>query len=204
MWISNPRSRRDAHRLRRRTQAIIAGINTVISDNPLLTPRPSMGKSSLRVVLDRQLRIALTSRLLATADRFATLVVTTQEALSTNAAHVRAVEKTGAEILSCPSGSKAANLECLLAHLGRRGIQQVLVEGGPTVHAAFLQAGLMDELCIYLAPQLLGAQGAASIAQALAELPAGVELTHATFKGLDGDLRCCAYNASSVAEVLAF
>ena len=75
-WISGPESRRDVHKLRRRTQAILAGINTVIADNPLLTPRPARGHNPLRIVLDNSLRLPLQCRLAATAHTHPLLVLT--------------------------------------------------------------------------------------------------------------------------------
>ncbi len=65
-WISNEQSRADAHRLRRRVGAVLVGINTVLADDPMLTPRPSKGKKPIRVVLDDSLRIPLKSHLLRT------------------------------------------------------------------------------------------------------------------------------------------
>ena len=65
-WISNSQSRRDVHRIRRRCQAILVGVNTIIEDDPLLTPRPSMDKRPLRVILDSRLRIPVSSRVLDT------------------------------------------------------------------------------------------------------------------------------------------
>ena len=80
-WLSNGQSRKDAHDLRRRVQAILVGIKTVIADDPLLTPRPSKGKNPLRVVLDVDLRMPHESKLLQTAKEFPLLVVTSHHSL---------------------------------------------------------------------------------------------------------------------------
>ncbi len=83
-WISGEQSIKDVHKLRRRVQAILVGINTVIADNPQLTPRPSKGKKPARIVLDRNLRIPLGCKLLATAKKVPVLILTSQQALREN------------------------------------------------------------------------------------------------------------------------
>ncbi len=203
MWISNPQSRRDVHRLRRRTQAILVGINTVIDDNPRLTPRPGRGNPPMRIVLDNHLRIALTSRLLRSASRQPTLVVTTQETFLAKQGRVTAIQDKGAQVLPCPHSHDRTDLAFLLTHLGQQGIQQLLVEGGPTIHAAFLEAGLMDETCIYIAPFLLGSLGSASIAHALDAVNLNVALKHTAAKSMGQDIRWVGYNARSVDDILA-
>jgi diaminohydroxyphosphoribosylaminopyrimidine deaminase/5-amino-6-(5-phosphoribosylamino)uracil reductase len=205
VWISNPQSRRDVHRLRRRTQAILVGINTVIHDNPRLTPRPSKGRMPLRIVLDNRLRIPMTCRLLRSAAKHPTLVVTTQATFSGMQARVEAIRGKGAEVLACPNTAHSTDLNFVLTHLSQRGIQQLLVEGGPTIHAAFLQAGLMDETCIYLAPQFLGSQGTATLPLTLCtqEIHPCV-LQNITVKSMGQDIRWVGLNTRSVDEILAW
>lgn len=205
VWISNPQSRRDVHRLRRRTQAILVGINTVIDDNPRLTPRPSKGKMPLRIVLDNGLRIPMTCRLLRSAAKHPTLIVTTQEAFADKQARVETIQDKGAEVLACPNTTNSTDLNFLLAQLSQRGIQQLLVEGGPTIHAAFLHAGLMDETCIYLAPCLLGSLGTATLTQALRTQEIHpCELQNISVKALGQDIRWTGLNKRSVDETLAW
>ena len=98
--ISNAESQRDVHRLRRRCQAILVGVNTVIEDDPLLTPRPSMGKRPLRVIVDSRLRIPLSSRVLDTRE-FPTLVVTTKQGCGTGPLSAR--REKGVEIVAVPA-----------------------------------------------------------------------------------------------------
>jgi diaminohydroxyphosphoribosylaminopyrimidine deaminase / 5-amino-6-(5-phosphoribosylamino)uracil reductase len=163
-WISCEESRKDAHYLRSRTGAILVGINTVLKDDPLLTPRPDSGKKLLRIVLDNHLRIPLDCKLLKTAKDVPLLIVTQIAALRTKAKKAKQIIGRGAEILACPvSGS---NLKFLLNHLAKRGIQRLLVEGGPTVIGSFLKAKLADEVVIYISPKILDAEGSADISKA--------------------------------------
>ena len=156
-WISCEESRKDAHKLRRRAGAILAGINTVLKDDPLLTPRPSNGKKPLRVVLDSRLRIPLNCRLLATAKDVPVLIVTADNTLRTKVKKAKQIRRAGAELLGFPIGTKS-NLKFLLDRLSQRGVQRLLVEGGAAVIGSFLKENLADEIIVYIAPKVLGAQ----------------------------------------------
>ena len=156
-------SRKDAHDLRRRVQAILVGINTVIADDPLLTPRPARGKNPLRIVLDVDLRMPHDSKLLQTAKEFGLLVVTSHHSLKYREEVAHHIIKQGGQVLPLPMADAQCDLNALLAELGKRQIQQLLVEGGPTVLASFLKQNLADEVRVYIAPKILGSAGAASI-----------------------------------------
>jgi diaminohydroxyphosphoribosylaminopyrimidine deaminase/5-amino-6-(5-phosphoribosylamino)uracil reductase len=175
-WISNELSRKDAHKLRRRAQAILVGINTVLADDPLLTPRPARGEKPIRVVLDSHLRTPLNSQLASTAKRAPVLILTTTLAVQTNPQAAKALEKKKVEVLAFDDTKAESNLHFLLDELSRRGVQQLLVEGGPTVIGSFIRSGLFDEFCIYVAPKILGATGSADISQPIARLAEALEL----------------------------
>ncbi|HPC95646.1 MAG TPA: bifunctional diaminohydroxyphosphoribosylaminopyrimidine deaminase/5-amino-6-(5-phosphoribosylamino)uracil reductase RibD [Sedimentisphaerales bacterium] len=192
-WISNELSRKDAHRLRRRVGAILIGVNTVLADDPMLTPRPSKGRKPVRIVLDSTLRIPLKSRLLRTPKASPVLVCTRRSALDANPKHAERIAKRGVELLACDGSSEACDLHSLLDELGRRGVQQVLVEGGPKVLASFLRQRLADEVCVYVAPKILGSQGAVEIAEPMALLTAAVGLDHVQIKAFAEDVRITGY-----------
>jgi len=187
-WISNEASRSDAHKLRRRVGAILVGINTVLVDDPLLTPRPSKGKKPIRVVLDNTLRIPLPSRLLRTTKTSPTLVYTRKAAVDANPKLAARIVKKGAEILVNERGERG-DLQFLMEELGRRGVQQVLVEGGPRVLASFLHDRLADEVCVYVASKVLGAAGAAYIGEPMTDSLHAVDLEHVEIKAFGEDVR---------------
>jgi diaminohydroxyphosphoribosylaminopyrimidine deaminase/5-amino-6-(5-phosphoribosylamino)uracil reductase len=188
-WLSSESSRSDAHSLRRRSGAVIVGVNTVIADNPDLTPRPSKGKNPLRVVLDRGLRTPLTSRLVSTAKRHPVLICTTTGAMDAAPKVVKAMQKKGVELMAGADGPDNGNLHPLLEHLAGLGVQQVLVEGGPKVIGSFLQEGLADEIRVYVAPVVLGGRGAADLGAALVGLPAHIQLSNVEIKRIGDDVR---------------
>jgi diaminohydroxyphosphoribosylaminopyrimidine deaminase/5-amino-6-(5-phosphoribosylamino)uracil reductase len=188
-WISNEQSQKDAHRLRRRCQAILVGINTVLADDPLLTARPPKDDQPLRVVLDTCLRIPLTSRLLKTTKKAGVLVVTGPQAEALSPKKAERITHRGGEILTVTAADGKCDIKSVLSELGKRGIQQLLVEGGPTVLTEFLKAGLGDEVCIYLATDLLGPKGAADITTAAAQLTCSISLSYVDVKTFDNNIR---------------
>jgi diaminohydroxyphosphoribosylaminopyrimidine deaminase/5-amino-6-(5-phosphoribosylamino)uracil reductase len=188
-WITNDASRSDAHKLRRRAGAVVVGIGTVLADDPMLTPRPSKGHKPLRVVLDNSLRIPLKRRVLRTARTSPVVVYTREETDQVNPKTVERITKRGAEVLCCPGSDDGSNLPFLLDSLGKRGVAQVLVEGGPTVLGSFLKAGLADEICVYVAPKILGAEGAAQISVPMADLMPAIHLSHVSIKAFGEDVR---------------
>lgn len=175
-WISSEQSRKDVHKLRRRTQGILVGVNTVIADDPLLTARPSKGKTSTRIVLDSNLRIPIGCKLLATAKKTPVLIVTTEQAIDRKKLLVEKITQKGAELLIAPTDQDKCDLKFLTDKLAARGIAQLLVEGGPTVIASFLKEKLVDEICVYISPKILGSQGCVEIARSIDQLSDSFDL----------------------------
>jgi len=190
-WISNELSRANAQNLRRRVEAVLVGINTVIADDPLLTVRPSKGKKLLRIVLDNSLRIPLNCRLLGTAKQSPILIFAHQQAVQANPGIAEEIAKKGAEVLTYPDTQGQSNLYFLLDELSKRSIAQLLVEGGPLVIASFLKEHLTDEIRIYISPRILGSQGGADIAKLMNELTEPVGLHFVETKSF-GDDTCIA------------
>lgn len=187
-WISNEQSRNDAHDLRRRVQAVLVGINTVIADDPLLTPRPANGKNPLRIVLDVDLHIPHESKLLQTAKKSPLLVVTSHHSLKYREEVAHHIIKLGGQVLPLPMADGQCDLNAMLAELGKRQIQQILVEGGPTVIASFLKQNLADEVRVYIAPKILGAAGTASIAEAMAYVVNTLSLDNVAIQNFGSDI----------------
>ncbi len=146
-WITSAQSRTDAHALRARVDAIVAGIGTVLADDPALTARLPDGSAAahqpLRVVLDSNGRTPPDARVRDAAAP--TLVLTAGDVARTE---------------------RGLDPQAVLDLLYNRGVRHVLVEGGPTVAGGFVDAGLVDHVVAYLAPTLLGSGGLATVAGA--------------------------------------
>ncbi len=154
-WVSGEASRRAVHDLRGICDGILAGIETVLADDPLLTCRGDARRRPARIVVDGSLRIPADCRLLETADVSPVIVVTRagqkhQEAAS----YIRAA---GAELLELPAGAGGVDLAALLDELGRREHTRLLVEGGARVLQSFIGGGLADELRVYVSVEEAGA-----------------------------------------------
>ncbi len=150
-WITGEAARDDVQQLRARSSAVLTGSGTVLSDDPRLDVRLSGAtRQPLRVVLDSQLRISPEARIVAPPGQL--LVLCAGE----DPARAAALRGAGAEVVSVAAVSGGVDLGAALAHLGGRGINEVLAECGPGLAGAFLAAALADELVLYLAPTLLG------------------------------------------------
>lgn len=158
-WITGAAARAQGHRLRATHDAILIGSGTALADEPALTCRlPGLEQASpLRIVLDRRLRLPLTSGLATTAREVPVLVVTGAAA---DARRVQALEAAGVEVLQLATGrDEASDLAAALRALGARGLTRILVEGGAGVAAALLRARLVDRLVWFQAPLLIGGDG---------------------------------------------
>jgi len=193
-WISNEESRKDVHQLRRRTQAILTGIDTVLYDNPRLTVRVDnvpVERPPLRVILDSRLRMPWDSHLV-TIPEAPTMIVTTVQTAQTEFAQVKKLRSAGIEVAAVCESAHRCDLAETLALLGARGVQHVLVEAGPVLLTEFLRQNLADEVRIYIAPVILGSGGTADLsAQMTALLPAR-ELKNAEITALDDNIRISA------------
>ncbi len=200
-WISNEQSRKDTHKLRRRAQAILVGINTIIADDPLLTARPSKGKNAIRIVMDSHLRTPTDSQLLATVNKCPVIICTSQNAIQTNPNAAEELSGKGAELLVYPDTHGSSNLHFLLDELSNRGIAQLLVEGGPTLLTSFLRENLADEIVVYIAPKILGAQGSIGITGPMAELSEAIGLHNVEIDCFGDDVRFRGLTGKAMGEI---
>lgn len=150
-WLTGDAARQDVQRLRARSSAILTGIGTVLADDPSLSVRlPATSRHPLRVILDTELRTPPTAKILQPPG--SVLIFTAVADVAAQAP----LRMAGAEIVVTPRCEWELNLPRIMAELARRECNEVHVEGGPTLAGALLQAKLMDELVIYMAPLLLG------------------------------------------------
>jgi diaminohydroxyphosphoribosylaminopyrimidine deaminase/5-amino-6-(5-phosphoribosylamino)uracil reductase len=154
MWITGPESRADVQRLRARSGAILSGIGTVLADDPSFTVRDpdidTCGRQPLRVVLDKDLRMPLSAEMLALPG--GTLLY------CTNDNKRGPLIEAGADIVKVGALDRLVNAAAVLDDLGRRDVNDVLVEAGPALAGNLISNDLVDELVIYQAPHIMGSE----------------------------------------------
>jgi len=149
-WITGAQARRDAHRWRARSCAVLTGIGTVKDDNPRLTVRDvQTTRQPLKVVIDSRLETPPHAAVLEGGN---VLIAAAQD----NAARSADLRARGAEIVILPNAQGKVELAALMQELGRRGINEVLAEAGTRLNGSLLREGCVDELLIYQAPLLIG------------------------------------------------
>ncbi len=158
-WITGPAARREAHRLRSESDAIVVGIGTVLADDPALTVRlgEPWPREPYRVVVDGRARLPLEAALLRTGTPARVLVAVGEEA---PAARVAGLASAGATVLQCKSHDGRVDVRDLCARLLGLDVMAVLLEGGSALTGAFVQARLVDRVAVFVAPKLLGGETA--------------------------------------------
>jgi len=157
-WISGEASRLLAHRWRSESDAICVGIGTALADDPRLDARGvDAARQPRRVVFDSSARLPVDSQLVTSAAEIPLTVVVGRAA---DRASVDALEASGVEVIVATGENDSARVESALDLLGESGITSLLVEGGPHLAGAFLDAGEVDELRIFLAPIIFGSHSA--------------------------------------------
>jgi diaminohydroxyphosphoribosylaminopyrimidine deaminase / 5-amino-6-(5-phosphoribosylamino)uracil reductase len=153
-WITSEASRGAAHRLRSDHDAILVGVNTILSDDPALTTRIEGGRSPLRVVADSTLRIPIEAQVLT--GQGSALIATTIDA---DPERVDRLRMSGIPVEVIAGGPGGVDLRALMALLGSRNVISVLIEGGPSVLGSAFDAGLVDKVVAMLAPRIIGGTG---------------------------------------------
>lgn len=149
-WITGPDARRDAHRWRARSCAMLTGIGTVLHDDPSFNVRDiETSRQPLKVVVDANLSMPLDAKMLSGAPLLIATGCDEED-------RIQALREAGAEVLVLPAQHGQIDLARLMQELGQRGCNEVTVEAGKVLNGALLQAGVVDELVFYLAPMLFG------------------------------------------------
>lgn len=184
-WITGDAARRDVQHWRARSCAVLTGISTVLADDAQLNVREmATPRQPLRVVLDSQLRIPFDARVLYGGGN--TLVYSALR----DERKIAMLQDLGAAVAVLPDDKGQVDLRAMLRDLAQRGCNEVLLEAGSTLNGALLRAGLIDELLLYVAPQLLG-DAARSMAQLgeLTSLDQRVGLKWQDIRQVGNDLR---------------
>ena len=158
-WITSPEARADVHCFRAESSAILTGIGTILADNPSLNARVNLSiVQPIRVILDSNLQMPLDSQMAKFDGRILVLTCSTNEQKST------VLKQAGFEVHVLPESNGRLDLLAVMNFLAAQEINNVFVEAGATLNGALLEAGLVDEWLIYMAPCVLGNKGRGAFA----------------------------------------
>ncbi|MDP8245142.1 MAG: bifunctional diaminohydroxyphosphoribosylaminopyrimidine deaminase/5-amino-6-(5-phosphoribosylamino)uracil reductase RibD [Candidatus Hinthialibacter antarcticus] len=190
-WITSEAARAHVHQSRSEVDAILAGIGTILADDPTMTARPeSLGPDEfhqpLRVVLDPNLEIPLSSKLIETRDQ-SPVWVFCSEGVPTE--KIENLHQLDIRVSPVPCKQHMLDLPAVLGALAADNVQSLWIEGGPRIHTAFLEAQLVNEAHIYIAPKLIGGSGAPSffMGQGAATMKEAQPMEHAHWQILGDD-----------------
>lgn len=159
-WITGASSRENVHRTRHALMGIMAGVGTVIADDPMLDCRlPGGGKNPVRIICDSNLRTPVDSKVVKTASDIRTIIAT----VSSDASTIKEYENRGCEVVRTSSDSGKVDLKELMKILGEKGIDSILLEGGAELNFSALKARIVDEVHTYIAPKLFGGNAKAPV-----------------------------------------
>ncbi|MEN3010707.1 MAG: bifunctional diaminohydroxyphosphoribosylaminopyrimidine deaminase/5-amino-6-(5-phosphoribosylamino)uracil reductase RibD [Candidatus Bipolaricaulaceae bacterium] len=198
-WITGPEARRRVHELRRRYAAVLVGANTVLADDPALTVREVAGPQPLRVVLDGAGKVPPSARVFA--GEAPTLVATARMPPEKE----EALRARGVEVLRLPCG-EGVDLPKLLAVLGARGVDSLLVEGGGEAAWSFLAQGLVHKIYFFYAPLILGGRRAVPAVggEGFPEPAQGVRVREVQLERVGEDLLLTGYPEYTGARLATF
>ncbi len=155
-WITGEAARSHAHKQRGCCRAIMAGVGTVLADDPLLSCRISGGRNPIRIICDTNLRTPITAQVIQTAREIPTILAVCHA----DKEKWLAYEKEGCRILHLREKDGHVDLQQLMVELGQDGIDSILLEGGGTLNWSALKSGIVQKVQAYIAPKLFGGQAA--------------------------------------------
>ena len=175
-WITSEEARELVHDWRNACRGIMAGIGTVLADDPLLNCRKPGGRDPVRIICDSRLRIPEDSQICRTAQKYETIVAC---ALSEDAdrrpeemrAKAERLRQQGVEVWSVPAQDGSVDLKELVKRLGKRGIDSILLEGGGTLNESALRAGIVQEVNAFVAPKIFGGKARSPVEGIGVEVP---------------------------------
>lgn len=161
-WISNEESRKYTNKIRAVMDGIMVGINTVITDNPLLIPKIlKVKRYPVRIILDSKLRIPLASDIVKTAEKYKTLIFTSEDSRADKEARLKSLGVDVVRVAKEESGRVSLRHVC--EELYKREIVTVFVEGGGETNSGLLREGLIDKFMLFYAPIFIGGKGALNL-----------------------------------------
>ena len=167
-WITNEKSRQLVHKLRSELMGIVAGIGTVNTDDPMLNCRYDGQQATgncqrsvrqpIRIIVDTKASISLESQIVKTAKEFRTILAVSRRDARSSVFNdkLELLKSFNVEILFCEEKDGHVDINDLMIKLGEMGIDSLLLEGGATLNAAFLEVGCVDEVYAFIAPKIIG------------------------------------------------
>lgn len=188
-WVTGAAARNLVHEMRNEFMAIMVGRGTVESDNPMLNCRlDGERRQPIRVIADSEARISLESNVVTTAHTQRVIIAHTDKASPTR---IDMLKKQGVETLCCSSNDGMVDVKKLMQKLGELGIDSILVEGGSEINFSLLEAGLIDEAAIFIAPKFVGGAAKSPIGgRGIERMSEAVELKELSMEVIDGDILC--------------
>ena len=162
-WITGETARRQVQQDRHRYSAIMIGVGTVLTDDPLLTCRLPNSKNPVRIICDTRLRTPLTSQIVQTAGEVPTIIATSCD----DEEKLALYRQAGCQTCIVPKQKEHLDLQRLMQALGQQKIDSILLEGGGTLNWAALQSGIVHKVQAYIAPKLFGGAEAKSPVEGL-------------------------------------
>ncbi len=154
-WITGKAARENVHKTRNSLMGIMAGIGTVLKDDPMLNCRIENGRDPIRIICDSKLKIPLESNIIKTAKNIKTIIAVSDNFNKNKASQIA---KSGAEIIVCDDKNGRVDLKKLIKILGNMQIDSVLLEGGAELNFSALKSGIVNRLDLYIGAQIFGGQ----------------------------------------------
>ena len=171
-WITGETARQEVQHMRHRYMGIMAGIGTVLADDPMLNVRVEGWKSPVRIVCDSSLRIPLDSQIVRSAKEYRTIVAyagreENEEITEKITKKIEQLHAKGVDTICCPDEKGQIDLKKLMTYLGNEGIDSILLEGGGTLNDSALRAGIVKEVHCFIAPKLFGGKNSKTPVQGI-------------------------------------
>jgi riboflavin-specific deaminase-like protein len=185
-WVTSDGSRTLARKLRAESDAVLVGIGTLLRDDPKLSARGGDRREPMRVIVDSSLRTPPSAEVFSVAGG-SVVVACGEDADQKKEAELR---KRGAEVIRFPAPGGRVHLEALLEELHERGKLRIMIEGGPTLLGAAFDAKRVDEVCVFIAPKVIGgkqAPGAVS-GRGITRMSNALELMETRWEAVGADI----------------
>ena len=171
-WITGETARQEVQHMRHRYMGIMAGIGTVLADDPMLNVRVEGWKSPVRILCDSSLRIPLDSQIVRSAKEYRTIVAyagreENEEITEKITKKIEQLHAKGVDTVCCPDEKGQIDLKKLMTYLGNKGIDSILLEGGGTLNDSALRAGIVKEVHCFIAPKLFGGKNSKTPVQGI-------------------------------------